>query len=332
VNIDLSREPLGKDKDGKETFLRDLWPNLSEIKKTMQSALRPETFRKLYRDFADQNPKWNEIPSSAGDIYEWDEKSDYIHEPPFFENFSMKPGHIEEIRGARALGIFGDSVTTDHISPAGAIKATSPAGQYLVSRGIEPADFNSYGSRRGNDLVMTRGTFANVRIKNLMVPGTEGGITLHQPSGEQMSIFDAAMKYAETKTPLIILAGNEYGTGSSRDWAAKGTRLLGVKAVVAASFERIHRSNLVGMGVLPLQFPDGTTAQSLGLDGSEIFSITGLSNEVKPGRNVTLEIEGKGAQKRSVPLKLRIDTPIEIDYYRHGGILPYVLRQLLARK
>jgi len=332
VNIDLSREPLGKDKDGKETFLRDLWPNLSEIKKTMQSALRPETFRKLYRDFADQNPKWNEIPSSAGDIYEWDEKSDYIHEPPFFENFSMKPGHIEEIRGARALGIFGDSVTTDHISPAGAIKATSPAGQYLVSRGIEPADFNSYGSRRGNDLVMTRGTFANVRIKNLMVPGTEGGITVHQPSGEQMSIFDAAMKYAETKTPLIILAGHEYGTGSSRDWAAKGTRLLGVKAVVAASFERIHRSNLVGMGVLPLQFPDGTTAQSLGLDGSEIFSITGLSNEVKPGRNVTLEIEGKGGQKRSVPLKLRIDTPIEIDYYRHGGILPYVLRQLLARK
>jgi aconitate hydratase len=332
VNIDLSREPLGKDKDGKETFLRDLWPNLSEIKKTMQSALRPETFRKLYRDFADQNPKWNEIPSSTGDIYEWDEKSDYIHEPPFFENFSMKPGHIEEIRDARALGIFGDSVTTDHISPAGAIKATSPAGQYLVSRGIEPADFNSYGSRRGNDLVMTRGTFANVRIKNLMVPGTEGGITVHQPSGEQMSIFDAAMKYAEMKTPLIILAGHEYGTGSSRDWAAKGTRLLGVKAVVAASFERIHRSNLVGMGVLPLQFPDGTTAQSLGLDGSEIFSITGLSNEVKPGRNVTLEIEGKGGQKRLVPLKLRIDTPIEIDYYRHGGILPYVLRQLLARK
>src|SRR6266567_2368612 len=332
VDIDLSREPLGKDKHGKETFLRDLWPNLSEIRHTMQSALRPETFRKLYRDFGDQNPKWNEIPSSTGEIYQWDEKSDYIHEPPFFENFSMEPGHIEEIRGARALGIFGDSVTTDHISPAGAIKATSPAGQYLVSRGIEHADFNSYGSRRGNDLVMTRGTFANVRIKNLMVPGTEGGVTVYQPSGEQMSIFDAAMKYTETKTPLVILAGHEYGTGSSRDWAAKGTRLLGVKAVVAASFERIHRSNLVGMGVLPLQFPDGTTAQSLGLDGSEIFSITGLSNEVKPGRNVTLEIEGKGRQKRSVSLKLRIDTPIEIDYYRHGGILPFVLRQLLARK
>ncbi|PYL26554.1 MAG: aconitate hydratase [Verrucomicrobia bacterium] len=349
VNIDLSREPLGKDKNGKQTFLRDLWPNLNEIKKTMQSALRPETFRKLYRDFADQNPKWNEIPSSAGDIYEWDERSDYIHEPPFFENFSMEPGHIEEIRDARALGIFGDSVTTDHISPAGAIKATSPAGQYLVSRGIEHADFNSYGSRRGNDLVMTRGTFANVRIKNLMLPGTEGGVTRYYGSvtvpvakgrkeaharldGEQMSIFDAAMKYAETKIPLIILAGHEYGTGSSRDWAAKGTRLLGVKAVVAASFERIHRSNLVGMGVLPLQFLDRTSAQSLGLDGSEIFSITGLSNEIKPGKNVTLEILGKNGQKRSVPVKLRIDTPIEIDYYRHGGILPFVLRQLLARK
>jgi aconitate hydratase len=341
VDIDLSREPLGKDEHGKETFLRDLWPSLNEIRHTMQSALKPETFRKLYRDFSDQNPKWNEIPSSTGDIYQWDEKSDYIHEPPFFQNFSMEPGHIEEIRGARALGIFGDSVTTDHISPAGAIKATSPAGQYLVSRGIEHADFNSYGSRRGNDLVMTRGTFANVRIKNLMVPGTEGGVTVHQPSGEQMSIFDAAMKYAETKTPLIILAGHEYGTGSSRDWAAKGTRLLGVKAVIAASFERIHRSNLVGMGVLPLQFPDGTTAQSLGLDGSEIFSITGLSEEIKPGKHVTLEIEGKdqppsaeamaGRQKRSLPVKLRIDTPIEIDYYRHGGILPFVLRQLLPK-
>jgi len=331
VDVDLSREPLGKDKNGKETFLRDLWPSLNEIKETMQSALKPEIFRRLYRDFAGQNPKWNKIQSSTGEIYQWDEKSDYIHEPPFFKNFSMEPGHIEEIRGARALGIFGDSVTTDHISPAGAIKATSPAGQYLISRGIEHADFNSYGSRRGNDLVMTRGTFANVRIKNLMVPGTEGGITVHQPSGEQMSIFDAAMKYAETKTPLIIFCGNEYGAGSSRDWAAKGTRLLGVKAVVAASFERIHRSNLVGMGVLPLQFPDGTSAQSLGLDGSETFSITGLSDKVRPGHHATLEIQDKGGKSRSVPLKLRIDTPIEIDYYRHGGILPFVLRQLLTK-
>ena len=333
VHIDLSREPLGKDKDGNKTFLRDLWPSLSEIRDAMETALSPETFRKLYRDFADQNPKWNDIPSSTGDIYQWDEKSDYIHEPPFFQNFSMEAGYIEEIRGARALGIFGDTVTTDHISPAGAIKESSPAGKYLKSRGIQPRDFNSYGSRRGNDLVMTRGTFANVRIKNLMVPGTEGGITKYfaNGKGEEMSIFDAAMKYAETNTPLVILAGHEYGTGSSRDWAAKGTRLLGVKAVVAASFERIHRSNLVGMGVLPLQFPDGTTAQSLGLDGSEIFSIIGLSDTIKPGQTATLEIEGKGQQKRSLPVKVRIDTPIEIDYYRHGGILPFVLRQLLSR-
>src|SRR5216117_2256567 len=248
VDVDLSKDAIGKDKEGKETFLRDLWPSLNEIRDAMQSALRPEIFRKLYRDFAGQNPKWNEIPSSTGDNYQWDEKSDYIHEPPFFENFSMESGHIGEIRGARALGIFGDSVTTDHISPAGAIKETSPAGKYLMSRGIQPRDFNSYGSRRGNDLVMTRGTFANVRIKNLMVPGTEGGVTKYftNGEGEQMSIYDAAMKYAQNDTPLVILAGHEYGSGSSRDWAAKGTRLLGVKAVIAASFERIHRSNLVG--------------------------------------------------------------------------------------
>ncbi len=346
VDVDLSREPIGKDKEGRDTFLRDLWPSLGEIRDAMRSALTPEVFRKLYRDFADQNPKWNEIPSSTGEVYQWDEKSDYIHEPPFFENFAMEPGHITDIHEARALGIFGDSVTTDHISPAGAIKPTSPAGQYLISRGIQPQDFNSYGSRRGNDLVMTRGTFANVRIKNLMVPGTEGGVTKYfggtgfQPvnhrqdadaTGEQMSIFDAATKYAETKRPLIILAGHEYGTGSSRDWAAKGTRLLGVKAVVAASFERIHRSNLVGMGVLPLQFLDGVNAQTLGLNGSEIFSITGLSDAIQPGQEVTLEIRDNDGQSRSVPVILRIDTAIEVDYYRHGGILPF-LRQLLSRK
>ena len=331
VDVDLSKEPIGKDKNGKETFLRDLWPSLKEVRDAMQSALRPDVFRKLYRDFADQNPKWNEIPSSTGEVYQWDEKSDYIHEPPFFKDFSMEAGKIDNIVGARALGIFGDSVTTDHISPAGAIKATSPAGQYLVSRGIQPQDFNSYGSRRGNDLVMTRGTFANVRIKNLMVPGTEGGVTKHYPDGEQMSIFDAAMRYQKEKVPLVILAGHEYGTGSSRDWAAKGTKLLGVKAVVAASFERIHRSNLVGMGVLPLQFLDGVTAQSLGLDGSQTFSIGGLSDAIQPGQRLTIEIENQDRQKRYVPVKLRIDTPIEIDYYRHGGILPFVLRQLLAK-
>jgi aconitate hydratase len=331
VDVDLNKEPIGKDKDGKETFLRDLWPSLTEVRDAMQSALTPEVFRKLYRDFADQNPKWNEIPSSSGDVYQWDEKSDYIHEPPFFTDFSMEVGKIGNIVNARPLGIFGDSVTTDHISPAGAIKATSPAGEYLKSRGIDPADFNSYGSRRGNDLVMTRGTFANVRIKNLMVPGTEGGVTKHFPEGKQMSIFDAAMLYQKDNVPLIILAGHEYGTGSSRDWAAKGTKLLGVKAVIAASYERIHRSNLVGMGVLPLQFLDGVTAESLGLDGSQTFSINGLSDALQPGQQLTIELKAKDGQTRYFPVKVRIDTPIEIDYYRHGGILPFVLRQLLAK-
>ncbi|MEY2561659.1 MAG: aconitate hydratase [Verrucomicrobiota bacterium] len=334
VDIDLSKEPMGKGSDGGEIYLRDLWPTLQEIRDAMQSALTPEVFRRLYRDFAGQNPKWNEIPSSTGEIYEWDEKSDYIHKPPFFENFSMSPGKIEDIRGARSLGIFGDSVTTDHISPAGAIKGTSPAGEYLKARGIAAVDFNSYGSRRGNDLVMTRGTFANVRIKNLMVPGTEGGVTKYfgSDNGETISIFDAAMKYQAAGIPLVILAGHEYGTGSSRDWAAKGTRLLGVKAVVAASFERIHRSNLVGMGVLPLQFADGTNAQTLGLDGSEIYGITGLSETIEPGQTVMLEITRKGGEPDKIPVKLRIDTAIEIDYYRHGGILPFVLRELMTRK
>jgi aconitate hydratase len=331
VDVDLSNEPIGKDKNGKETFLRDLWPSLTEVRDAMQSALKPEVFRKLYRDFADQNPKWNDIPSSTGDVYQWDEKSDYIHEPPFFKDFSMDVGKVENIVNARPLGIFGDSVTTDHISPAGAIKPTSPAGEYLKSRGIDPSDFNSYGSRRGNDLVMTRGTFANVRIKNLMVPGTEGGVTKHFPDGKQMSIFDAAVLYQEENVPLIILAGHEYGTGSSRDWAAKGTRLLGVKAVIAASYERIHRSNLVGMGVLPLQFLDGVTAESLGLDGSQTFSINGLSDALQPGQQLMVELKAKDGQARYFPVKVRIDTPIEIDYYKHGGILQFVLRQLLAK-
>ncbi|MBA3650475.1 MAG: aconitate hydratase [Chthoniobacterales bacterium] len=336
VDLDLQKEPLGKDKQGQDVFLKDLWPSLGEIRDLMQSALTPEIFRRLYRDFADQNPKWNEITARTGEVYQWDEKSDYIHDPPFFADFSMEPGRIEDIRGARPLGIFGDSVTTDHISPAGAIKANSPAGKYLQDRGIKPEDFNSYGSRRGNDLVMTRGTFANVRIKNLMVPGVEGGVTKYhgdgKAEGEPMSIFDAAMKYAEKKAPLIILAGHEYGTGSSRDWAAKGTRLLGVKAVVAASFERIHRSNLVGMGVLPLQFGEGSSAQSLGLDGSEVFSVTGLSESIQPGQTLNLEIKRANGETQTVPVKLRIDTAIEVDYYRHGGILPFVLRELVTRQ
>lgn len=331
VDIDLTHEPIGLDKEGRSVYLRDLWPSVEEIHEAMAAALKPEVFRRLYSDFAGQNPKWNEISSSTGDLYIWDDKSDYIQEPPFFADFSMEAGEIGDIQGARPLGIFGDSVTTDHISPAGAIKQSSPAGRYLISRGVQPIDFNSYGSRRGNDRVMTRGTFANVRIKNLMVPGVEGGVTIHYPSGEQMSIYDAAVRYEAEKTSLVVIAGHEYGTGSSRDWAAKGTRLLGVKMAIAASFERIHRSNLVGMGVLPLQFPEGVTAQSLNLNGSETYSVSGLHNDIKPRQKVTLEIARKDGAIEKVPLILRIDTPIEIDYYRHGGILPFVLREILRR-
>ncbi|ACB75966.1 aconitate hydratase [Opitutus terrae] len=332
IDIDMAHEPIGRDRAGKEVYLRDLWPTLQEVRDQMAAALKPEVFRKLYSDFAEQNPKWNEIPSTTGNVYGFDPKSTYIQEPPFFAKFGMQPGKIEEISGARALGIFGDSVTTDHISPAGAIKKTSPAGQFLLENGVTFENFNSYGSRRGNDRVMTRGTFANVRIKNLMLGGEEGGNTIYQASGEKMSIFDAAMKHRANNTPLVIVAGQEYGTGSSRDWAAKGTNLLGVKAVVAQSFERIHRSNLVGMGVLPLQFKEGTTAQTLGLDGSEVFDVLGLTAGLKPQQDLTLRVTRADKSVAMVPVRCRIDTPIEIDYYQHGGILPYVLRQILARR
>ena len=331
VDIDLNHDPIGKDKSGADVFLKDLWPTLREVRDLMQAALQPEVFRKLYKDFAGQNPKWNEIPSSTGNVYEWDRKSTYIQEPPFFTSFSLQPGSIAEIKNARALAIFGDSVTTDHISPAGSIKKTSPAGKYLIENGVTAEDFNSYGSRRGNDRVMTRGTFANVRIKNLMVPGVEGGVTKFQPDGEQLSIYDAAIKYQAAKIPLVILAGQEYGTGSSRDWAAKGTNLLGVKAVVAQSFERIHRSNLVGMGVLPLQFKEGTTAQTLKLDGTETYDIVGLDANIKPQQDLTLKITRKDGKIENISVRCRIDTPIEIDYYQHGGILPFVLRQLVSK-
>jgi aconitate hydratase len=329
VDIDLSCEPIGNDKDGAPVYLADIWPTLAEIRDAMQSALKPEVFRKLYKNFAAQNPKWNEIPSSTGNVYSFDAQSTYIQEPPFFTNFGMQPGTITEIRGARALGIFGDSVTTDHISPAGAIKKSSPAGKFLLDNGVAFEDFNSYGSRRGNDRIMTRGTFANVRIKNLMLGGKEGGNTLG-PDGAETSIYDASMAWQAKGVPLIILAGQEYGTGSSRDWAAKGTNLLGVKVVVAQSFERIHRSNLVGMGVLPLQFKEGTTAQTLKLDGSETYDVIGLSPAVKPQQDLTLKITRKDGSVENVPVRCRIDTPIEIEYYQHGGILPYVLRQIVA--
>ena len=337
VDIDLQSDPIGRGKDGKEVYLRDLWPSLTEIRDLMQSALKPEVFRRLYRDFAEQNPKWNEIPSSTGNVYSWDGNSTYIQEPPFFTSFSLQPGEISEIKGARPLGIFGDSVTTDHISPAGSIKKSSPAGKYLVEHGVVFEDFNSYGSRRGNDRVMTRGTFANVRIKNLMAPGTEGGVTrcfagqqFGCAPGETVSIYEASMAYQKAGVPLVVLAGQEYGTGSSRDWAAKGTALLGVKAVVAQSFERIHRSNLVGMGVLPLQFKEGTSAQSLKLNGTETYDVLGLSKGLKPQQELSLLITHADGRTETVPVICRIDTPIEIEYYQHGGILPYVLRQLLA--
>jgi aconitate hydratase len=319
VDIDLTREPIAGD-----IYLKDLWPTLTEIRDAMQSALQPEVFRALYKDFSAQNPAWSAIPSAVGATFRWGAASTYIQEPPFFAGFSLEPGTIAEIKGARALAIFGDSVTTDHISPAGSIKKDSPAGKYLIEHGVTVADFNSYGARRGNDRVMTRGTFANVRIKNLMVPGVEGGVTVFD--GKVMPIYDAATKYQHAGIPLVVFAGQEYGTGSSRDWAAKGTRLLGVRAVIAQSFERIHRSNLVGMGVLPCQFQEGTNAQSLGLSGQETFDLLGLDENLKPRQELTLVIDGQ----RQVPVICRIDTPIEVEYYRHGGILPYVLRQILS--
>ena len=330
VNINMSTDPIGRGSDGGEVYLRDIWPSSDEVRDFMRQAFDAETYRTLYSNFEEQNPMWNEIPSTVGDVYDWDPQSTYIQEPPYFERFSMEAGRFCDIRGARPLAIFGDSVTTDHISPAGAIKPSAPAGLYLQEKGVEIQDFNSYGARRGNDRVMTRGTFANVRIKNLMVPGTEGGVTIHQPTGEQMSIYDASIGYQANRTPLIVFAGQEYGTGSSRDWAAKGTLLLGVKAVIAQSFERIHRSNLVGMGVLPCQFKEGTSAQSLMLDGSETFDLLGLEGEIKPRQEVTLVIHRAGGQTDEASVITRIDTQIEIDYYRHGGILPYVLRQLVA--
>jgi aconitate hydratase len=330
VSKDLATEPIGKDKEGNDVFLKDIWATTEEVDALMQTAFDPETYRRLYGEFADQNPLWNDIPTSTGKVYEWDAESTYIQEPPYFENFSMEKKRFSNVTGARALAIFGDSVTTDHISPAGAIKATSPAGIYLKQNGVSQSDFNSYGSRRGNHQVMVRGTFANVRIKNQMVAPLEGGITVHQPDGEQMPIYDAAMKYQEEIIPLVIFAGHEYGTGSSRDWAAKGTKLLGVRAVVAQSFERIHRSNLVGMGVLPLQFEEGTNAHTLKLDGTETFDIVGLDKgDIKPRQQVTLRITRASEEVTEVPLILRIDTPIEVEYYQHGGILPYVLRQLI---
>ncbi|HQP67697.1 MAG TPA: aconitate hydratase AcnA, partial [Quisquiliibacterium sp.] len=337
VTVDLMTQPVGKGKGGKDVYLGDIWPSSDEIYRLMKHAMNPKVFKANYAQVKDNPGKlWQKVKGTTGQVYDWP-KSTYIAEPPFFDAFAMQPAAAATgIRGARALGLFGDSITTDHISPAGSIKDSSPAGRWLLENGVSKADFNSYGSRRGNHEVMMRGTFANVRIKNLMIPAAadgsrvEGGITIHQPSGEQMSIYDAAMRYVSDGVPTIVIGGEEYGTGSSRDWAAKGTQLLGVKAVIARSFERIHRSNLVGMGVLPLQFKGQDSAESLGITGAEAFDIEGLDGEIRPQQDVTLVIHRADGTSRRVPVLLRIDTAIEVDYYRHGGILPFVLRELLA--
>jgi len=330
TDIDLASEPLGRGSDGKEVYLRDIWPSNEEVRDVVSQSVEPEMFRQEYHNVFQANEEWNKIETATGALYTWDAKSTYIQEPPFLIDMPAQAGTIQPIQSARVLAMLGDSVTTDHISPAGSIAATSPAGRYLQEHGVKPADFNSYGSRRGNDRVMTRGTFANIRIRNQLAPGTEGGVTRHLPDGEAMTIYDAAMKYQGERVPLIVLAGTEYGTGSSRDWAAKGTLLLGVRAVIAASYERIHRSNLVGMGVLPLEFVEGQTWQSLGLTGEEVYDIAGLDDSLKPGAVLTINTTGPDGKKGSFQAKVRIDTPIELDYYRHGGILPAVLRKLAA--
>jgi aconitate hydratase len=333
MDIDLYQEPIGTDKSGKPVYLRDIWPSQQEVQEAISRAIESSMYRKVYGDVFQGDAQWRSLSVGESDRYDWNPKSTYVKHPPYFEGMTAEPPPIAEIRGARVLALLGDSITTDHISPAGSIKAQSPAGKYLIEHGIEPKDFNSYGSRRGNHEVMVRGTFANVRLRNLLAPGTEGGFTRHLPDGELMSIYDAAMKYEKENVPLIVLAGKEYGSGSSRDWAAKGPRLLGVRAVIAESFERIHRSNLVGMGVLPLQFQAGENAHSLGLTGEETYDFSGLAEKIMSafagGRNIAVVARAAGKQQE-FEATIRIDTPQEIAYYKHGGILQYVLRQLLA--
>jgi len=336
ADIDLSSEPLGTGSDGKPVFLKDIWPSQKEVADAIQKSLTPEMFKKVYADTYAGDKEWQSLAVPAGDLYAWEKDSTYVKHPPYFEGMGAEPSAIAPIAAARVLAVLGDSITTDHISPAGSIKADGPAGKYLVERGVKKEDFNSYGSRRGNHEVMVRGTFANVRLRNQLAPGTEGGVTRHLPSNEVMSIFDASVKYAADNVPLFILAGKEYGSGSSRDWAAKGPKLLGVRAVLAESYERIHRSNLVGMGILPLQFKAGENVASLGLTGEEIFEVVGLAEllegGMKAGREVTVKARAADGSTKEIRATVRIDTPQEILYYKHGGILPYVLRQLLAQK
>ena len=328
MNIDVYNEALGQDSEGHDVFLKDIWPTQKEVSDAVAQNVNREEFTGVYRDIFKGAERWVDLDSPEGQLFGWSNDSTYIRNPPYFEGMSKEPGEIAEIQGARVLALLGDSVTTDHISPAGAIKADSPAGEYLLAQGVQPGDFNSLGSRRGNHEVMMRGTFANIRLRNLMAPGTEGGVTVHQPGGEQMSIYDAAMRYRDEAVPLVVLAGKEYGSGSSRDWAAKGPRLLGVKAVIAESYERIHRTNLVCMGILPLQYMDGDTAASLGLNGTETYSIDGLGDG--SAKQVTVRALAEDGSETKFQARVRIDTPQEIEYYRHGGILHYVLRQLAA--
>jgi aconitate hydratase len=326
MDIDLNAEPIGTGSDGKPVFLKDLWPSGKEIQETVARCVTSGMFKKGYASVFAGDENWSSIAVPKDKVYQWEPKSTYVRNPPYFDGMGMTPGAVADIRNARVLALLGDSVTTDHISPAGNISKSSPAAKYLVEQGVQPVDFNSYGARRGNHEVMMRGTFANIRLRNLLAPGTEGGVSVHIPTGEQMSIYDAAMKYKSEGTPLIVIAGKEYGTGSSRDWAAKGTMLLGVRAVIAESFERIHRSNLIGMGVLPLQFKDGDTAQSLGLTGKESFEIIGLNGGA--AKMVTVVATPATGAPIKFEARVRIDTPKEREYYQHGGILQYVLRQL----
>jgi aconitate hydratase len=330
ADINLLEEPLGLDRDGKPVYLRDIWPSMSEIREVIERSLTPELFKEKYANVFEGDERWRSLEAPSGDVFVWDPNSTYIREPPFFEGFSLEFEEPEDIINARVLVLLGDRITTDHISPAGAILPGSPAGKYLMEKGVDPADFNTYGARRGNHEVMMRGTFANVRLKNLLVPGREGWWTRHLPSGDVMTVYDAAMRYKAEGTPLLVLAGKQYGAGSSRDWAAKGVYLLGVRAVIAESFERIHRSNLVGMGVLPLQFRPGEGWKTLGLDGTEVFDIIGISEGLKPRKELT--VRARKADGSTVEFKViaRLDTPIEVEYYRHGGILQYVLRKLLG--
>jgi len=331
LRVDITREPLGTTRDGKPVYLKDLWPSSAEIAALIRQVISQEMFRARYGDVFTGDRHWKKISVAGGLTYKWSDSSTYVQNPPYFAGMTPTPEPLTDIEGARILGLFLDSITTDHISPAGSIKRESPAGEYLMSHQVRPLDFNSYGARRGNHEVMMRGTFANIRIKNQMVPGVEGGVTIHHPSGERMWIYDAAMRYAQENVPLVIFAGKEYGTGSSRDWAAKGTRLLGVRAVIAQTFERIHRSNLVGMGVLPLVLEEGTSWQSLGLKGDEKVSIRGVVN-LRPRQIATAEIAFPDDRKLEVPVLVRIDTLDELEYFRHGGILHYVLRNLVNEK